>query len=144
VRFEVSRFKDEGETVWHRFIGKKEGGRAALRFIFAWAQEGKRQQRTVWWRKEWWRNGLVPRGGRRPDWAGLGWNHGLGPGGIGPNAGIRGNRRKWRSNEGMGWIEGSDKKAWRKPFQILKLGFEFKIQRFKILLNWIWIGSKLR
>jgi hypothetical protein len=32
VRFEVSRFEDEGDTVRHRFIGQKEGGRAALWF----------------------------------------------------------------------------------------------------------------
>jgi hypothetical protein len=30
VRFEVGRFKDEGDTVRRRFIGQKEGGRAAL------------------------------------------------------------------------------------------------------------------
>jgi hypothetical protein len=32
VRFEVGRFEDEGDTVRHRFIGQKEGGRAALWF----------------------------------------------------------------------------------------------------------------
>jgi hypothetical protein len=32
VRFEVGRFEDEGDTVWRRFIGQKEGGRVALRF----------------------------------------------------------------------------------------------------------------
>jgi hypothetical protein len=32
VRFEVGRFKDEGDTVWRQFIGQKEGGQAALRF----------------------------------------------------------------------------------------------------------------
>jgi hypothetical protein len=29
VRFEVGRFEDEGDMVRHRFIGQKEGGRAA-------------------------------------------------------------------------------------------------------------------
>jgi hypothetical protein len=32
VRFEVGRFEDEGGTVWRRFIGQKEGGRAAVQF----------------------------------------------------------------------------------------------------------------
>jgi hypothetical protein len=32
VRFEVGRFEDEGDTVRHRFIGQKEGGRMALWF----------------------------------------------------------------------------------------------------------------
>jgi hypothetical protein len=40
VRFEVDRFEDEGDTVWHRFIGQKEGGRAALRFGSPRVEEG--------------------------------------------------------------------------------------------------------
>jgi hypothetical protein len=40
VRFEVGRFEDEGDTVRHRFIGQKEGGRAALRFGSRRVEEG--------------------------------------------------------------------------------------------------------
>jgi hypothetical protein len=40
VRFEVSRFEDEGDMVRRRFIGQKEGGRAALRFGSPCAEEG--------------------------------------------------------------------------------------------------------
>jgi hypothetical protein len=40
VRFEVGRFKDERDTVRRRFIGQKEGGRAALRFGSPRTEEG--------------------------------------------------------------------------------------------------------
>jgi hypothetical protein len=40
VRFEVGRFKDEGDTVRRWFIGQKEGDRAALQFGSPRAEEG--------------------------------------------------------------------------------------------------------
>jgi hypothetical protein len=40
VRFEIGRFEDEGDTVRRRFIGQKEGGRAALRFGSPCIEEG--------------------------------------------------------------------------------------------------------
>jgi hypothetical protein len=40
VRFEIRRFGDEGDTVRRRFVGQKEGGRAALRFGSPCAEEG--------------------------------------------------------------------------------------------------------
>jgi hypothetical protein len=40
VRFEVGCFEDEGDTVRRRFIGQKEGGRAALWFGSPCAVEG--------------------------------------------------------------------------------------------------------
>jgi hypothetical protein len=40
VCFEVGHFEDEGDTVRHRFIGQKEGGRAALRFGSPCAEDG--------------------------------------------------------------------------------------------------------
>jgi hypothetical protein len=40
VRFEVDRFKDEGDTVQRQFIGQKEGGRASLRFGSPRVEEG--------------------------------------------------------------------------------------------------------
>jgi hypothetical protein len=40
VRFEVGCFEDEGDTVRHRFIGQKEGGRVALRFGSPRVEEG--------------------------------------------------------------------------------------------------------
>jgi hypothetical protein len=40
VRFEVDHFEDEWDTVRHRFIGQKEGGRAALQFGSPCVEEG--------------------------------------------------------------------------------------------------------
>jgi hypothetical protein len=40
VRFEVGCFEDEGDTVRRRFIGQKEGGRAALWVGSPCAEEG--------------------------------------------------------------------------------------------------------
>jgi hypothetical protein len=40
VRFEISRFEDEGDTVQRRFIGQREGGRVALQFGFPCTEEG--------------------------------------------------------------------------------------------------------
>jgi hypothetical protein len=40
VRFEVGCFEDEGDTVRRRFVGQKEGGRAALRFGSPCTEEG--------------------------------------------------------------------------------------------------------
>jgi hypothetical protein len=40
VRFEIGHFEDEWDTVRHRFIGQKEGGRAALQFGSPCVEEG--------------------------------------------------------------------------------------------------------
>jgi hypothetical protein len=74
VRFEVTRFEDEGDTVRRRFIGQKEGGRAALRFRLPARGGGHgKRQRTAWQRQlgGWWRLGRPREGddaGGGPSW----------------------------------------------------------------------------
>jgi hypothetical protein len=77
VRFEVGRFEDEGDMVRRWFIGKKEGGRAALRFGSLCAEEGAASGGARCGKADW-AGGGGSGGGRRwlpkVGWAGVaGW-----------------------------------------------------------------------
>jgi hypothetical protein len=77
VCFEVSHFEDEGDSVRRRFIGQKEGGRAALRFGSPRAEEGATSS-GAWCGNADWVGGGSSGGGRRRlpkvGWAGVaGW-----------------------------------------------------------------------